>query len=879
MTPWAALLLVLACSDDEPVDTGYQPVSNAAPEILSVVLSPDPPLAGRDLTATVETEDPDGDPITLQFHWRLNDHWLDDVSGPTVPGGTAIGGDVLDLTVSVEDGFEFGDPVTTQALYTNSAPVVDSVVIDPAIAGVVDDLTCLASAHDDDGDAISLFFSWTVDGSDPGVYEDFLPGPFSKGTEIVCLATANDGSVPGDTVASDTLVIGNTPPGAPTIALSPDPPSPCETSSVVVLAQGDDPDGDTHTFRAEWTSESGNQVCTAMTCAGGTFSDGVTYTVAVFGDDGQHEGDPAELTFVATPSGDWLGDDLDTDCDGAVDEWITQAWQAQGLYWSDADSNQLGFTLDVGDYDGDGRDDVAAAASGSHEVELLVGWDPERPRQRAPESVLDSLPTTSSMASGDVDGDGLDDLFMGVTGYDHPSSDVGALILVAGADLRTGDGPDLASFLVPGDSPSDRIGAAVTVGDLNGDGYADLVAGTPDDDAPARGAGHVRVFLDLAAGELADADWILEGTNREIAFGTSVRAVPDMDGDGTDELLVGAPGEDGGATDGGVVALFLGSELGSVGLADARARIFGTSTSDALGQQPSPAGDVDGDGEADLAVAAAHDGGTIHLLAGADLLAGGDFDLADSFASVSIDSGTGSLGLFGLGPDLRDLDGDGRAELVAGASGIGVLYSWEGRDLAGTVGQADAAWSVDQEAANDQFARAVRWGDTDGDGLGDAVVSAYRSDVAASRGGALYVFRPPYDWLEHRWSPECDPVGAFLYCRIQTDWDTARTTCQGFGLDLARLDDGLAASEAGTGAADRALPATSRGGWWIGLNDRASEGTWAWLDDASPAGETSWGSGEPGSDSGRNCALMNDQGEGQWADRPCGDPYFFVCGE
>jgi hypothetical protein len=352
-----------------------------------------------------------------------------------------------------------------------------------------------------------------------------------------------------------------------------------------------------------------------------------------------------------------------------------------------------------------------------------------------------------------------------------------------------------------------------------------------------------------------------------------------MDGDGTDELLVGAPGEDGGATDGGVVALFLGGELGSVGLADARARIYGSNSSDAIGQQASAAADVDGDGELDVVVAAAHDGGTLHLFGGSVLLTGGDIGLGDAFAAVSVDSATASLGLYGLGPDLRDLDGDGQAELVAGASGTGMLYSWEGRDLSGTVGEADAAWAIAQEASNDQFARAVRFGDTDGDGLGDAVVSAYRSDVAASRGGAVYVFRPPYDWLEHRWSPECDDVDGFLYCRIQTDWDTARSTCLGYGLDLATFPDDAAASAAGTGAADRALPATSRGGWWFGLTDRASEGTWAWLDETSGTSVTSWGSGEPGSDAGRNCALMNDQGEGEWADRACGDPYFFVCGE
>jgi hypothetical protein len=874
----AATLTLLGCTDEGPIDTGYQPLSNGRPSILTLAISPDPPLAGQDLFALVEALDPDGDPIAVHFHWRLNDHALD-ITGDTVPGGTAIGGDELNLTVTLDDGFEYGDPVSTTVVYTNSAPVVDTVVITPAIAGVVDDLTCEATAHDDDGDETSIVFGWTVDGSDPGSSDAWLLGPFSKGTEIVCLATANDGSVTSKTVASDPVVIGNTPPGPPTIALDPERPSPCVDSGVVVLAQGEDPDGDSHSFRAEWTSESGSVVCTDLICAAGSFFEGVTYTVAVYGDDGQHEGEPALLSAVATPSGDWLGDNLDTDCDGAVDEWITEAWQAQGLYWSDIDSNQLGFALGIGDFDNDGRDDIAVAANGTHQVEILAAWDPDTPRKRAADSILEGLPAVSGMASGDVDGDGRTDLFLGVTGYDQPNSDIGALILISGDDLISGEGDDLASFLVTGEGTSDRLGQAVAVGDLNGDGYADLVAGQPYKDAPARGAGQVRVFLDLSATRLDDADWTLEGTNREIGFGSSLRIIPDMDGDGKAELLVGAPGEDSVAADGGVVALFMGGELGTVALEDARARIYGAQSNDLVGQQASAVGDIDGDGQIDLAISAFHDGGTLYLLSGVALLSGGDFGLHDAFATVGVDSSNAALGHYGLGPDLMDLDGDGQAELVAGASGNGRIFSWEGRDLTTDATQADIAWSIEQEIANDQLGRIVAFADTDGDGLGEVVSTAYRSDMAASRGGAVYVFRPPYDWVANSWTPECDQVGTFLYCRQPLDWDLARSTCRSHGLDLARFDQPDQATEAATGAADRALPATSRGGWWIGLTDRASEGTWAWLDETGAAGVTSWGSGEPGSDSGRNCALMNDQGEGQWADRACGDAYFFVCGE
>jgi len=872
------LVLWLACNGGDGDDTGFVPVSNGPPSLISVALSPDPPLAGEDLFALVEAVDPDGDEILLHYHWRLNGYVVEEADGDTLPAHTAIGGDEITLIVSLQDGFQYGDPVTLTVTYVNSGPVVDSVVITPTLAGVEDDLTCTAEAHDDDGTVPELFYAWTVDGSDPGVYDTLLRGPFPKGTEIVCIVTANDGDLVSDPLASDVLVIGNTPPGPPTIALDPDPPSPCESSSVEVLAQGEDPDGDTHTFRAEWTSSSGTVVCSDMSCPGGTFDDGATYTVSVYGHDGLHEGDPATLTFVATPSGESLGDDLDTDCDGLVDEWIDFAWQAQGLYWEDTEAAQLGFAIDVGDWTGSGADGVAAAASGTHEVLLFTDWDPDRPRARTADITLTDLPNTSALASGDVDGDGRDDLLLGITGYDDPRSDAGAIALIYGDDLQDGDGPEMASWLIAGSDSSERLGSAVALGDLDGDGYADMVLGQPDDDAPAREAGQVRVFFDTRAGSLDHADVIIEGTNREIHFGTAVGVAEDMDGDGTAELLVGAPDEDGVAADGGVVALFLGASLTSGGLDHATARVYGSDGNDGVGQQPTPAADVDGDGVADLAVAAFHDGGTIALMSGVDLLAGGDFSLTDGFASVTLDSTNSALGQYGRGPDLMDLDSDGQAELVAGASGTGWLYAWEGRDLSGSVGDVDAAIAIDQETSNDQFARAVAFADTDDDGIGDIVSSAYRSEVAASRGGALYVFRPPYFLVAEPWSPECEAVGSFLYCREQVDWDTARANCKRHGSDLARFDTDELASEAGTGAADRSRPATSRGGWWIGLTDRTQEGTWAWLDDSAETSVTSWGSGEPGSDAGRNCALMNDQGEGLWADRPCGDSYFYVCG-
>ena len=100
-----------------------------------------------------------------------------------------------------------------------------------------------------------------------------------------------------------------------------------------------------------------------------------------------------------------------------------------------------------------------------------------------------------------------------------------------------------------GDTAGDRVGWSLALGDFDGDGHADLAVGAPGASVRAAGGGEVAIFLhvgdlDVGARPLATADVHLYGTTPGGLVGYALRAVGDLNGDGSDELIIGAPGAD-----------------------------------------------------------------------------------------------------------------------------------------------------------------------------------------------------------------------------------------------------------------------------------------------------------------------------------------------
>ncbi|WP_222872433.1 integrin alpha [Hankyongella ginsenosidimutans] len=238
----------------------------------------------------------------------------------------------------------------------------------------------------------------------------------------------------------------------------------------------------------------------------------------------------------------------------------------------------------------------------------------------------------SVSSAGDVNGDGIDDLIVGASYNDAGGSSAGAAYVIYGrsgglsnldlTNLTTADG-----FRIIGDAVSDVAGTSVSAaGDVNGDGIDDLIVGAFLNDAGGSSAGAAYVVygrnggrsdLDLTNLTVADGFRIIGDAARDFA-GTSVSSAGDVNGDGLDDLIVGATGNDAGGSEAGAAYVIYGrsggrSDLDLTTLTAADGfRIIGDNSYDLVGESVSNAGDVNGDGIDDLIVGARNNdaGGT-----------------------------------------------------------------------------------------------------------------------------------------------------------------------------------------------------------------------------------------------------------------------------
>jgi hypothetical protein len=435
-------------------------------------------------------------------------------------------------------------------------------------------------------------------------------------------------------------------------------------------------------------------------------------------------------------------------------------------------NQNFGFSLArVGDFNGDGHDDVAIGAPGtslngpaSGAVYLYFGPldDPGALDVESADAVLLG-PTSyagagwSVQSAGDVDLDGRDDLIIGSLPTSRAVDRRGAAWLVLGRDALTG-WVDLATesdAVFHGTTAGSEFGAAVSAGDVNGDGFNDLVVGAPADATAIAEGGAAYVFFGPTYGELeaTEADRTYLGTERRGRFATSVAALGDVDGDGVGDLGFGAPRATASGPTAGAAYVFYGDAFstGSWMAADADILLRGA-RHDRLGAVMVPAGDLDGDGRQDFWVSAKQYGTTKR--GAVFLILGGQEDLYEVRAEDVYTSrirGYNSNDLFGSsisGP--ADFDGDGVSDLLVGA---------ERGD--GSVLLAGAAWVVHgplvgvdltvnpavgriyaNSALNFGGGAVAAFPDLNGDGFGDALVGAWRADVPgvqrAGRVGLVY---------------------------------------------------------------------------------------------------------------------------------------------
>jgi hypothetical protein len=259
---------------------------------------------------------------------------------------------------------------------------------------------------------------------------------------------------------------------------------------------------------------------------------------------------------------------------------------------------QLGFPLSgAGDMDADGFADVAfgwghPSGEGANNRRGVVVYRGGLAMDAVPDLTYvepEPDPGGSLSAAGDLDGDGYADLAIGAR---SGASGLGRVDVVWGsARLSALDGTTLTGKIAGA-----VWGQASRAGDLNGDGYADLVVGAPGT-FPSSGQGGVTVIFG-DSGRLLRAQVSIAGPQAFDFFGYSVSARSDLDGDGYSDLVVGAP-----LTDDSLGAVYLyrgGPSLSTVAEVVSRGTVAGGQ----FGRSVAGAGDLDGDGFPELAVGA-----------------------------------------------------------------------------------------------------------------------------------------------------------------------------------------------------------------------------------------------------------------------------------
>ena len=356
----------------------------------------------------------------------------------------------------------------------------------------------------------------------------------------------------------------------------------------------------------------------------------------------------------------------------------------------------------------------------------------------------------------DLDGDGFGDIAVGAPKHDVNGSDCGAVYLIPGPVSGTHSLGDIGYKLV-GEMAEQEAGRSINgSGDVNGDGLHDLVLGAPQSSIHGQSSGAAYLVLGTASPAsmtLSDADARLEGEAAGDSAGWTVTIAGDVNGDGLDDVLVGAVGEDTGGTDAGAAYLVYGPIEGNVHLSQADVKLVGEEEGDWLGRSVGYGGDVDGDGFADLLVGAcyqaegAEEAGATYLLYGPFPDGVLDLSAADAKLLGEQEGAIAGRTLEGGG----DLNGDGLLDLVIGAPlwdselGMrdGVSYVVHGQ-VWGTHALVDAdARIVGEEPETLSGAWVAIAGDVDADGYDDALFGAPAESTNGFEAGATYLYYGP----------------------------------------------------------------------------------------------------------------------------------------
>jgi hypothetical protein len=426
---------------------------------------------------------------------------------------------------------------------------------------------------------------------------------------------------------------------------------------------------------------------------------------------------------------------------------------------------ELGYNIAfAGDLTGDGRQSLAVVAYPG----TLCIYDPDIGLDHLQDDAVGCYQAESTtvfaggaLAAGhDVTGDGEPDVLVGAVGASDAGANAGAIYLLAAPYFG---GPMAGGFArFDGEEVGDQAGISVAyAGDVDDDGNDDLLLGAWGNDEGGLGGGKAYLFRGpITAGthSLAEAESAIVGVGQVTEFhdpppegdgcGSALAGAGDTDADGLPDLALGVNGSDLAAPDAGLVAFFAGPVAnGTHPLADADRTFTGGTYQEYVGDVVVAVGDLDGDGRADVLA-----GGDNWVGAGRAWLIPGDAPsgpldaLATRFDGEAVGDWAGAV----MSP-AGDIDADGERDVAFAAyqaDGVapdsGRVYLFYGPMPTGANPLAEAPVIWEGAAGGNLAGRALAGGaDVDGDGGPDLAVGAIGAPSGSPPDGKVYVLFAP----------------------------------------------------------------------------------------------------------------------------------------
>jgi hypothetical protein len=396
-------------------------------------------------------------------------------------------------------------------------------------------------------------------------------------------------------------------------------------------------------------------------------------------------------------------------------------WMTNGLH--DAD-NYGASVAAAGDVDGDGFSDVLIGApgyaySGPELGKVYAFYGEPRQPNLVPDWAYESNNVNAGLgisvaSAGDVNGDGYADIIVGAPGYAVGGVKYGAVFVWYGGSYFS------SPWSALGPHDSSMFGSAVdSAGDVNGDGYSDIVVGAYNADSGHEDEGKVYVWYGSSSGlSIWGASWTAESNQAGASFGYSVAGAGDVNGDGYADLAVGAVNYTNGQTEEGAVFVWHGGSdgLGSNGTpANADWKYEGNANNLSLGSSVSSAGDPMRNGYSGL-------------IASAEQAVYGWYGSASGLTSPSYDWYTYGTGNYGASiSEAGDVNGDGYGDVLVGNDAYYSSYNNEGVAYAFCGGSGglgtSVCWSDVGGRAGANFGASVSGaGDVNGDGFADILI-------------------------------------------------------------------------------------------------------------------------------------------------------------